>query len=72
MYNDFSDNREENDTARNRGTQPGFLYKQNLDPKLINAKICTAPYFLNMYNEIWQMCSLLFVRENKTRSWTHL
>ena len=52
MYNDFSDNREENDTARNRGTQPGFLYKQNLHPKLINAKICTAPYFLNMYNEI--------------------
>lgn len=58
------------DTARNRGTR--FLYKQNLHPKLINAKICTASYFFNMYNEIWQLCSLLFFRENITRRWTHL
>ena len=30
----------------------------------------TTSYFLDMYNEICQMFSILFFNENKTRSWT--
>ena len=49
-----------------------FCTSKTLHPKISNAKICTASYFLDMYSEIWQMRSLLFFSEKKKNAQLNL